>query len=342
MRAIYILILITVFAAVSACGSNSGDPESPLRESKSSAPQLLTPGDHAGGYGWDNENCFLCHPVKQLNDIHDYSDSLGASFSKIDADDIGGCLYCHGSNGIENVTAETYDCMVCHENSSIVDTYGMFAGTHQHDVDGSGEMDSADCVVCHSFSDMNGEIELAIDFTKSGTDYADTSDFCLTCHDGNGAFGVMPPALAFEQTETNIYSTYKGTGATAGTQMLTADIHGIKNGDNVGFGELRGDYEPGTEVACLDCHQVHASANPYLITETGSSAELTDDTAQAASVSVTENNFTELCAVCHTNENGAPTDNGLNEVVHTSTYSGTCTNCHYHGAGFGTDNADLF
>lgn len=95
-------------------------------------------------------------------------------------------------------------------------------------------------------------------------------------------------------------------------------------------------------VPCLDCHLAHASDNPYIITETGATAQMADDAAKEAAVSVTEHNFTELCAVCHMSEDGAPTDNGLLEVVHTSTYSSTCTDCHYHGSGYGADKSDLY
>lgn len=341
-RVLVILILVAAATILTACGSNKGDSASPLRESKSSAPQLLEPSDHGGGFGWQNDNCFLCHPVRELTDIHDYSAKLADSFSEIEADDIGACLYCHGTNGLTGITADTYQCTFCHENSRIVDSYGLFAGAHQHDINGNGRMDNADCVVCHSFSDMNSVIDLAIDFTKGSSAYADKSAFCLNCHDGNGAFGVMPPALRFEQDSTNIYSTYNGTGDTQAAQILSADIHGVKDGDGQIFGVFRGDYENAMSVSCLSCHVVHASENPYLITETGASAELADDTAKAAGVSVTEHNFTELCAVCHMNANGSPTDNGLLEVVHNSTYSQNCTDCHYHGAGFGADNAGLF
>jgi len=343
MRIIYILVLITAAALITACGStNTGDGDSPIREAKASAPQLVEPEDHGGGFGWQNDNCFLCHPVVELTEIHDYSVRLPASFSKLGDNEVGACLYCHGTNGLENVTAETYDCLLCHADSNIVPWADLFAKSHMHDFNGNNEMDSSDCVTCHAFSDMNGEIDVTIDFSKSGTAYATKTDFCLNCHDGNGAFGVMPPALTFEQDATNIYSTFKGEGGTSSSQKLTADIHGVKDGNGQSFGSFRGDYASSMTVPCLDCHLAHSSDNPYLITESGETAEMTDDTAQAASVSVTEHNFTELCAVCHMNADGAPTDNGLLEVVHTSTYSSNCTDCHYHGSGYGADKSDLY
>ncbi|PLX71693.1 MAG: hypothetical protein C0602_00400 [Denitrovibrio sp.] len=337
---ISVLIITAVFLA--ACGSNSGDASSPLRESKASAPQLLEPENHAGGIGWQKTNCISCHPDAQLEDIHEYSSMLSASFAKISSTETGACLYCHGSNGIENITAETYDCMLCHENREIVPWYELFSHKNKHDFNGNDKMDSSDCVTCHAFSDMNGKIDAAIDFSKSGSPYATTTDFCLNCHDGNGAFGIMPSALDFEKDSTNIYSTFMGTGETTDTQKLTADIHGVKDGYGQSFGEFRGSYTNSMTVPCLACHLAHSSDNPYLITESGKTAELTDADAMAASVSVTENNYTQLCAVCHKSDDGALTENGLLEVVHNSTFSSNCSDCHYHGSGFGTDNSNLY
>jgi predicted CXXCH cytochrome family protein len=218
----------------------------------------------------------------------------------------------------------------------------MFGGQNMHDLNNDGEIDNYDCVVCHEFSDMNGEIDLDIDFRKASTAYENKTAFCLNCHDGNGAFSVMPPALSFNSDSSNIYSTYKGTGTTTAEQMQTADIHGVKNGSGQSFATFRGAYANNQEISCLSCHQAHTSDNAYLITESGASAKLADDEAKNASVSVEGSNFTELCAVCHMSENGAITNNGLKEVVHTSTYSSNCTDCHYHGAGHGTDQDGLF
>lgn len=339
---LYLIIIAAISITVACGGGNQGDTDEPTVVTKLTAPQLTTPESHGGGFGWANDKCFLCHPVSSLKEIHAYSPRLGASFAKVGDDDTGACLYCHGSNGL-TVTAEDYQCMLCHKNADLVRSADMFDGSHMHDLNGDGEISNADCVVCHSFSDMNGEMNLAVDFTKSGGTYATTSDFCLTCHDGNGAFGVMPPLLTFDVDESNIYSTYMGTGDTDTARKDTADIHGIKDGGTQSFAVFRGTYSNAMSVPCLSCHQVHSSDNAYLITESGSSATLTDDDAKAASVHVTgDNNFSELCAVCHMTPNGAPTANGLTDVTHTSTYSSNCTDCHYHGAGYGSGSSNLF
>lgn len=389
MKNAYCALLIIPIFLIVACGSSNFDDTDPSmddantsppvgssealsysHQSNDVAPQLSRAADHGSGMGWQKDKCFLCHPVRELIRAHDYSRSLSESFATLGEAAIGTCLYCHGSNGIIGVSAQTYQCIRCHTDNTIVDSADMFAGHSMHDMNGDGWIGNADCVICHAFSDMNGEINVAIDFRRGASEYENVSSFCLNCHDGNGAFGILPPELSTGTQGNNIYCTYKGMGGNSSVQKQTADIHGARkgrrarHGSGAGsgagseagsesgeeseheqeevFAELRGAYTGGIEVACLECHQVHSSDNPYLITQSGASAEHSDDIARAATVAVTETNFTQLCAVCHTSPEGAPTDNGLTQVVHPGTYSAYCTDCHYHGAGFGANGAGLF
>lgn len=333
---IYCIVSLMILASAVACGSNSSSNSS-AQKNIIGIPQLTDSKSHSG---WEREDCSLCHPSAQLDKIHDYSPALASSFRKVDASDTGACLYCHGTNGIEGITAESYQCTLCHANPSIVASAGLFGGhTTMHDLDGNGKIGNSDCVVCHQYTDMNGSISLTRDFRQSSAAYGDISAFCLNCHDGNGAFGETPPALAFDADFTNIYDTFKGLFG----NTFTADIHGAKDGMGQSFGQFRpgSGYTSGMEVSCTHCHDVHTSDNTYLITQSGDSAALADGTALNAPVSVVGNNFTELCALCHMSPDGAITGNGLQEVTHPSGYDSNCTNCHYHGAGYG-DKTNLF
>lgn len=345
---VYSRYIISVFimaslALLTACGS-SGDGDSPIRDMKGNAPQLTVPKNHNGGSAWGNDKCYLCHNIKKLKDIHAYNNKLADSFDTVSETDIGACLYCHGTNGIQGITADTYQCLTCHADEAVVgkDSANMFHGANVHDFNGDGKIGNSDCVVCHAWSDMNGTIDPTVDFTAGSSAYTDINSVCLNCHDGNGAFGITPPALKFETEITNLFATFKGLGSTESEMKSTADIHGAKVGVGQSFGVFRGTYTNNMELPCLSCHQVHSSDNPYLITESGKNATLADSDAKNATVKVTENNFSELCAVCHTNPAGADAGNGLKEVVHTSTYSSNCTDCHYHGSGSGTDKNGLF
>lgn len=338
---IYYFVALGFIVFIAACGSN-GDSKSPVSSAKANAPQLTSPTAHGGGIGWQQKECFLCHPNNELKGIHSFSPTLGDSFTKLGDTETGVCLYCHGSNGLTGITADTYECTRCHENSSIVASADMFGGANMHDVNQDGKLSNADCVTCHSFSDMNGTMDVNVDLSKSTSTYADATDFCLNCHDGNGAYGMMPPVLTYDTETTNIFDSFVGTGSTDADKLATADIHGHGVGATQTFGEFRGTYSNNMVVPCLSCHRAHTSDNSYLITESGSTAAYTDAEAKAAKVTVTSNDFTQLCAVCHQTPSGAPTDNGLTSVTHNSTVSSECTDCHYHGAGHGTTNSGLF
>ncbi len=412
MKLVYFFLLLAVVSLSTGCGSSymdetsestpeTADEPAALRESKATsnpglirsnslAPQLASSSDHGGGFGWKNDRCFLCHSIADLKETHDFGPSLAASFSNLGEEVVGLCLYCHGANGLSGVTTDSYQCIYCHTDSTISAAGDMFGGHNMHDLNADGRMDNADCVICHSSTDMNGEIEAAVDVTPGPSAYQNISEFCLNCHDGNGALGIMPPPLSIDTDVNNIYSTYKGIGEESADWEQTADIHGARhgsgsdqsektpgsngqggpnesgashgqngsrgagsdsgesggygkgNGAQKRFGRFRGSYEGSTEVACLDCHQAHSSDNPYLIAENGAGAEFADDDAKAAAVLVTDSNFTQLCALCHTSADGAPTDNGLTEVWHPGTYSTSCTECHYHGAGFNGFQQGLF
>jgi predicted CXXCH cytochrome family protein len=341
-RFFHYILCFMILIAVAACGGGLKDGKSVYNPDKGNVPQL-TVDSHKGGN--EQRNCFVCHSGKTLRDKHEYNKKLANSFNFLGQSetDTGVCLYCHGENNvIEVITDDSYKCTFCHANPKIVASATLFDGHMQaHAFNGSGKLNNSDCMTCHEFSDMDGNIRYDIDFTKSGTTYASSTEFCLYCHDGSGAFGIAPSnELKFDADFTNIHDTYKGLGGNA----FTADIHGAKDGrTGLGqpFGEFRGTYEGSMEISCLSCHEVHTSTNSYMITRFGDSAELADDTARNAQVSVHGNNFTELCALCHYTPGGIPTDNGLVEVRHGSEYDSDCTKCHYHGAGYG-DKTDLF
>lgn len=339
---VVILILMLTTLGLISCGS-SGDSDSPKRVVGSlSIPQLTDPESHGDGIGWKNDQCFLCHPVNDLKEIHSYNTKLGESFEKVGDSNTGACFYCHGTNGLDAATID-YECTLCHENSNIVKSANQFLGVNKHDITSDGFFGNSDCIICHEISDMNGKIEVGVDFRQSTlTEYKSITDFCLNCHNSYGAFGIKPPELKYDRDFKDIYSTYLGVGRAEYEKKKTADVHGFKDGVPMSFGVFRGEYDYNMEVPCISCHDVHTSDNSYLITQSGAKAVLSDEEAKSAEVKVVGNNFSELCAVCHTNPNGSILPNGLQEVVHTSPYSSNCVECHYHGAGFDNESENMF
>ena len=73
--------MITAAASLAACGGGSGDSDSPVSNPRTTAPQLLSPADHGGGIGWENDDCMLCHPANDLEVAHEFSGTLAKSFT---------------------------------------------------------------------------------------------------------------------------------------------------------------------------------------------------------------------------------------------------------------------
>ncbi|MFU8819794.1 MAG: hypothetical protein ACNA74_08755 [Desulfurivibrio sp.] len=263
------------------------------------------------------------------------------------------CLACHDTNGLDS--AGLRECLICHGSEAIIPGAGMFGGQHAHTITNPGgpALGDADCVICHNRSDMNGVFELNVDLSSfAGAAYGSINDFCLACHDFDGATldgieVILPPPLRFPEPQGpqfgDLRQTFLGIGTTE-ERRATADIHGFRAGSNPEdkppvSGEPNS-YRPGYGVdmmlACTDCHLVHSSANHYLITNTGASASqlAADDPTRNAGVAVSERNFEQLCAVCHTNPAGPDLGNGLRGSLHGAGYPGDCVSCHYHGAGY--------
>jgi len=335
----YALILFLVYGCG---GSNTSDKASPVWPDESfNPPRLVDSTAHGAGVGWGKSNCISCHPYTFLKTAHKYSPSLGESFEKVGADNTGVCLYCHGSNGIENLTADNYQCVLCHTENGVLHDGVKSSGAYKHDVNSDGIFNNADCLDCHKTSDMNGILKPDIDFDMIFNDIKTVNDFCLKCHGFDGFNGIYGPQLIFEKDFLNIEETFIGRYL----DNSTADVHGYGIGHKTSAGTFRGNYKNNMVIPCISCHEVHTSKNPYLIAESGKNAVYSDDEGKNAVISTTEENFTELCAVCHTSPEGIDTpttNNGLKEVYHSGPFSNNCTECHYHGAGYSAYRENLF
>ncbi|OGQ87986.1 MAG: hypothetical protein A2512_10225 [Deltaproteobacteria bacterium RIFOXYD12_FULL_56_24] len=364
------LSALALLLTLSACGSSSPEGAGDSPAGLIAAPIFTNSLQHAGGQGWERVDCFACHPMARLAANHQRVPQIRDSLNTLGIDAQDACMACHGTNGLTPEAGGVQRCLICHGRADIFppSTFAdaaMFLKANIHDLTGSGALDDAVCIICHERSDMNGTFTPAVDLTAfDGPAYAEVNDFCLSCHDTNGAAGIVPPRLIFDNLTfldnlliddgfADIKSTFFGIGTTAAEKLLTADIHGEKPGDVQQFGIFRAGYSNDMILPCLACHYPHSSGNPYLITESGASAStlLTDpderQTVQQATVAVTQYRFTQLCALCHTNfpedeAVAANAGNGLKEIVHKGFSFGDCTDCHFHGAGYGQLKNNLF
>lgn len=359
-------LLTSVSLTVGACGGSSSPASDDYDPPGTGvAPRLLNSTDHGGGQGWAQSSCLTCHRMERVTELHvevpNIRDSLVRLKDKVGGEVQRSCLACHDTNGLDPLTSR--ECLICHGDSDILPGAELFKKEHAHSITniGGGTIGDADCVVCHERSNMDGTFDINEDLTrfKAGVAYETINDFCLACHDIDGVSlsadrVILPPKLRFpelpqEPVFTDIKRSFLGAGSTDAEREDTADFHGFRTGTAqedkpvVYLGEpniYRAGYDADMILQCTDCHLVHTSGNPYLITESADSAsELTDETALGATVSVSERNFEQLCAVCHTHPDGGEVGNSLRGSVHLAGYVGDCVSCHYHGAGY---IADLF
>ncbi|MDF1613883.1 cytochrome c3 family protein [Desulfurivibrio dismutans] len=359
------VLVISAGLLLAACGGSSSAAKDDYDPPGTGvAPRLLSSDDHAGGLGWGRKDCLTCHPMERVEAMHAEMKGIADSLVRL-ADRVGGdvqrsCLACHDTNGLDPVQGR--ECLICHGNSGVMAGAGQFKKEHAHTIThiGGNALRDVDCVVCHERSNMDGTFDLNDDLTRfrAGVSYDSINDFCLTCHDFDGVStpvgDIIPPPLRYPELPqapvyTDLQRSFMGAGSTDAERRATADIHGFRSGTSqadkpvvsAGLPNVyRAGYEAGMVLSCTDCHFVHSSGNPYLITERADTAgELTDAAVLSSSVAVSERNFEQLCAVCHTHEQGGDVGNGLRGSLHFAGYVGDCVSCHYHGAGY---IADLF
>jgi nitrate/TMAO reductase-like tetraheme cytochrome c subunit len=160
------------------------------------------------------------------------------------------CIYCHPHNADTSSTTKDGfmpvrgSCVGCHATAqgtrrAVVGGSGDFVRSSHHV---TGTVTDADCVLCHDQSQhMFGKVRLfnvdsptaASAYVLDGTnDAADYENFCLSCHDSNGAKGDNSPF------SDNV--NMSGTGLQLNATSWTNASH---NMSKAGFGGSCMDYQ---------------------------------------------------------------------------------------------------
>lgn len=144
----------------------------------------------------------------------------------------------------------------------------------------------------------------------------DINSFCLTCHDGDPPAGIVMPEPTLKKVSTFARTDSKG------------DVHGGQAsiyGDDVMEGTTVGSYRYGmAAIQCTDCHEPHGNDNVYHFQKKinwieGLNLKTTDGLADWR-------NWGVLCQSCHISTH----------------VSGSCRNCHFHGAKADTNSSTNF
>jgi hypothetical protein len=214
----------------------------------------------------------------------------------------------------------TIACLSCHDqiqdNQDNIPLNGRRAvasefpagSIHAHFAD-PAELTNTDCLVCHDLNDhSDGTVRLSDADTGSLYEFQtaseltsdpDLSNFCMSCHDQDGATrlelpldpmtpfanGNAPPDVATRFMGTVQWNEYYGDFCFGyeGSNRAVNSHHDISDADQT---------LSGAKIECLDCHGAHTSA---------ASQKLTDPFAENVAWTDTLNQF---CLTCHNGEHG--------------------------------------
>lgn len=303
---------------------------------------LLTP-IHGQGEAWGKARCINCHVMRRLHN------SVPEIKEIVENKGFATCTGCHGKNGTQAIQ----QCLICH-NVNDLPANPPRTGKHRHDFNLKKDLPttSAQCVVCHAASDMDGVFEVRQDLTLFndklvGTRaYKDVNDFCNRCHNRN-----------HQQKRWPIKNPGKRDQSIASEDnFLFIDKHGVQDGayaEKALYPGLREPYVYRSIVDCVDCHTMHGTENAGLIIDNslkGAFKLNPEVRKQAYSVrildgasrdgtSIVGSDYSQLCVLCHDMQVTAQekllfggdqdTGNGLSGVHFND--GGDCVTCHSHG-----------
>lgn len=303
---------------------------------------LLTP-NHGQGEAWGKARCINCHVMRRLHN------SVPEIKEIVENKGFATCTGCHGKNGTQAIQ----QCLICH-NVNDLPANPPRTGKHRHDFNLKKDLPttSAQCVVCHAASDMDGVFEVRQDLTLFndklvGTRaYKDVNDFCVRCHNNGHQQKKWPIKNAGKRDQSKL----------AEENYLFVDKHGVSDTEKVEsslYPGLRDGYVYNSIVDCVDCHTMHGTENAGLIIDNslkgvfllnpalrkqGIAVEILDG-VNANNELVDIADYSQLCVLCHDmqidNENkqkyggNHDTGNGLSGVHFE--YGSDCVTCHSHG-----------
>jgi hypothetical protein len=318
-RWLFLLLTLLLFAC-------DGDDQSSMSSAKPGALLLdETHGDN--GLAWGLANCDGCHAMTVIH--QETTETIKAMVRDKGYET---CTGCHGDNG----TAQTRQCQICHNRSDLPDAPYLDGHlSHVFTERSGGLMADEDCLVCHKYSDMNGEFDLNLDLTRfvdaaaQPSDYRVEADFCLRCHNrDHQQIGFEIPGERYDDPLIALEDDYQHI-----------DYHGWRDGSGEGtYSGLRADYRYPQVVDCSDCHALHGTTNEKLIIDTTrKGARLLTGSpfnVEHFRIEVSEQgDYSQLCVVCHAmqyavDEGGIDTGNGLSGV---HLVGDDCRPCHTHG-----------
>ncbi|UCD83443.1 MAG: hypothetical protein JSU92_09000 [Deltaproteobacteria bacterium] len=268
---------------------------------------------------WNDEVCNTCHSAGTTS-YHHY-DGGAPTQSHYDGDNCTSACHLHNNN-----FAGEGDCIGCHRSAGsvrkITGSGGDFDRLSHHVTSGpttNEVVTKYDCVVCHSEgttdasmtsyhgdsyvdlknADTGANIRLSISPPYNGSTL---TNFCLTCHDSNGATFTYVPALyggagnglqPFTDLNTvlNVYDQFRTTNFSSHAISAIGAMYTC-GGSGIPTGSFVSPWEDCSTTECSDCHHVdtnaHGTVNNRWLLESSSGNDETVD------------NTNLICVKCHT------------------------------------------
>lgn len=225
-----------------------------------------TTGDSHGYNDPEGRKCTGCHAHTGVIDQQSGIVNEKAAFSE------GTCLNCHDT--VQNGTYATRRA-IAPEFPALTETNGSAHGHFGKD------LDFIDCRVCHDMSDhMSGNIVLIDgdwDVLYRGADvntleainsiehqFDDISDFCMSCHDADGATRLPTPKDPFANGNAppDVATRFMGS-------LNVAEVYGDIGIGSEGSGRMVLSHHPlsrddqnktGAKIECTNCHGAHSAS----------------------------------------------------------------------------------
>jgi predicted CXXCH cytochrome family protein len=279
-----------------------------LASHNSSSPPVSCYGDgqfgcHASGHG--SEKLKLLAPA-----------AVAPTAPANAEEEEGFCFGCHDTDGPAGTDLQSLFSPAIKWVTDAVGDYNNLNLNDRHDVQYSAQATSGaklECTDCHDPHTATSSQKVVLDPDPADGNVPVTmDDFCLDCHDGSFPSTVTAPTTQLFDVSGTFLGSNKGDGMADGDGNAT-----LKAGYGWGDNQV---------VACLSCHDPHASGNLFHAVDVvysmdGSTPVPTDG---GGSYSITNNNIDQAdinsyswCNTCHTGSMGAGKSN--------------CFSCHYHG-----------
>jgi hypothetical protein len=279
------------------------------------------------GLAWGLVQCDACHALSVI-----HAETTPVIREMVRDKGYPTCTGCHGSNG----TNATRECRICHNETDLPGAPYLDGHLAHAFVDNTaGSLTDQACLICHTYSDMNGQWDLNQDLSPLPDRYGQLSaylseaDFCLRCHNRDHQQpGFEMAELAYDDPRIALEDDYHHT-----------DYHGWRDGSGERtYHGLRDGYRYPQLVACSDCHALHGTGNEKLIIDRSDKGarQLLGETFRLNTYTVEvdeEGNYAQLCVLCHqmsalVDEGALDSGNGLSGV---HSVGEDCRPCHTHG-----------